>query len=362
MTNYSSLRVTDLKDLLAKRKLPTNGNKAELISRLEAADREAAAPTAPAVSAAPPAADAKAHLPSAEEYEINWDEDDTTSAGGPKSTKAALLKPELSEVKKVVASASSGANPAEHPRTVGASSEKKTDEKSGQAITNTAADGKKPFIFKRLAEQFSDLPSVKKPDTKKSGTTAKPEIAQKIQSAAAKDSNPGPASNPETESKPTASEQAFKANLPPTPLELELEKRKARAARFGADNVDPVAAESLKKLERAARFGAADPAGTGDTAVAVKGLDQALPEHKKGKRSGDHVGGGGRGGIQKRTRYGDRNHGGRRPDAGGDRRNGGPPAGGAQNKASAPAVKRILDDPIEREKAEKRKNRFGTTV
>lgn len=352
MTNYTILRVTDLKDLLSRRKLPTNGKKEELISRLEAADREAATPP---VATPTSAADATAHLPSAEEYEINWDEDDT-AATGPKSAKPTPAKQETSNLKKVVLV---GADSETAPKTVGAQGEKKSEDQEPAQ----SKDGKKPFAFKRLADQFSDLPSTKKPDTKK-----KPEASKEAPTPATeKKKEEAVQPEPETEAKTADPEPSFAAGLAPTPLDVELEKRKARAARFGAEQqVDPTAAESLKKLERAARFGAAAGAGaTADADVGVKGLDQALPE-RKGKRAGENVSAGGaRGGVQKRARYGDRGqrrHGGSGGgNTGGDGRSGGynnPPT--APKKAGGVSTsKSVLEDPLERDKAERRKNRFG---
>ncbi|KAF8429052.1 hypothetical protein EV426DRAFT_583417 [Tirmania nivea] len=352
MTTYSSLRVNELRDHLSKRKLATNGKKEELIARLEASDREADQATTAAVEPAP-AADAKAHLPSAEEYEINWDEDDT-AATGTKSTKSASAKPEVTKV--AVASTSAGTAVTEQLKAAG-TGESKTEE---QEAVEQLKDGKKPFTFRRLAEQFTDLPSTKKPDNKKAKNEKPketPAVTATVESKAEET-----AAKPEAEAKPATPEPTFTAGLAPTPLEAELEKRKARAARFGAEQGDPNAVESLKKLERAARFGGAVTAGNTESTVGVKGLDQALPE-RKGKRAGEYGSSGGRGGVQKRTRFGgdrgQRRQGG--GGVGGDRRNGG--ASNQQKKAGgAPAVRGVLDDPAEREKAEKRKNRFGTAA
>lgn len=336
MTHYAALRVTDLKDLLSKRKLPTNGNKAELIARLDAADREAAPP----LPAAPAAADAVAHLPSAEEYEVNWDEDDTTAIG-PKSAKLAQSKTGSAGVEGVLSTPAAR----EQSKVVGT---KGNVVKAEDKIAPTEPEGKKPFKFKRLAEQFTDLPSTKTTETKK--TPSEADISKTT--AATPSEKPALLQKTEAEVKPATPEQSFSAGLAPTPLQVELEKRKARAARFGAEQVDSTAAESLKKLERAARFGSTNNHGdAGDAAVGVKGLDQALPERKV-KRAGDHVNGGVRGGVQKRARYGDR----------GQRRQGGT-IGGGDHRNSAPrkgtAAVSILDDPVEREKAEKRGSRFG---
>ena len=330
MTHYAALRVTDLKDLLSKRKLPTNGNKAELIARLEAADREAAPP------APTPAADAVAHLPSAEEYEVNWDEDDTAATGS-KSAKLPLSKLESADVKKL------SSTPAGREQSKAKRGEVKVDDK-------TESEGKRPFRFKRLAEQFTDLPSTTTTDINK--TLSKEDTP--ITTVAVSSEKSTSQQKTEAAVKPDTIEQSFSAGLAPTPLQVELEKRKARAARFGAEQADPTATESLKKLERAARFGSTTTQeDSGDATVGVKGLDQALPERKV-KRAGDHMNGGVRSGVQKRARYGDRGQ--RRQGStggvgGGDRRNSAPRKG-------TTAVS-ILDDPVEREKAEKRRNRFG---
>lgn len=42
MTDYSSLKVPDLKKLLQERSLPTSGNKADLIARLQENDKKPA--------------------------------------------------------------------------------------------------------------------------------------------------------------------------------------------------------------------------------------------------------------------------------------------------------------------------------
>jgi len=347
MTNYSSLRVNDLRELLSKRKLPTNGKKEELIARLETSDREAdQAAAEPAL-----AADATAHLPSAEEYEINWDEDDTAATGA-KSTKPAPAKPEPAELKKaVVASASAGV-----AATGGTQGESKIEE---QEAAQPSKDGKKPFTFKRLAEQFTDLPSTKRQDNKKPAKTESAKEAPAV--AATTEKIEETTAKPETEAKPSTPESTFTAGLAPTPLEVELEKRKARAARFGAEQADPNAAESLKKLERAARFGGGVTTGDAESAVGVKGLDQALPE-RRGKRTGGHGSAGGGGNAQKKARFsGDRGQRRQGGSGGGERRNGG--GNNQQKKAGGvPAVNSVLDDPAEREKAEKRKNRFGNAA
>lgn len=89
------------------------------------------------------------------------------------------------------------------------------------------------------------------------------------------------------------------ANLPTTTLDTELEKRRARAARFGIKETD---SDALKAIERAKKFGTGD---AGDRA-AVKGLDEALPERgvKRGRGREDRDGGEGRGEKRSKVRGG----------------------------------------------------------
>lgn len=105
------------------------------------------------------------------------------------------------------------------------------------------------------------------------------------------------------EAKPEKPAVDFTRGLAASTLEDEIEKRKARAKKFGMPAEED---ETLKKLERAKKFGEMG---------APRGLDEALPERAAGRKRG-HEGGdeGGRGGHNKR--------GGRRLDGrrGGDRR------------------------------------------
>ena len=86
-----------------------------------------------------------------------------------------------------------------------------------------------------------------------------------------------------------AAKPSFALNLAASDVDREMEKRKARAARFnvgGQANADTEATETaaadteaLKNLERAKRF------GTGQTAIGR--LDEALPmERERGKKRG----------------------------------------------------------------------------
>lgn len=89
-------------------------------------------------------------------------------------------------------------------------------------------------------------------------------------------SEPDPESQPAAEEAPAAEpakpEVDFSAGIAKTTLEQEIEKRKARAKKFG---IDESADETLKTLERAKRFGGTDLPGR---------LNEALPERREKKR------------------------------------------------------------------------------
>lgn len=159
-------------------------------------------------------------------------------------------------------------------------------------------------------------------------TTEDTEAAASVESAKAK----------EADKKKSLPSTGIKA----TTLDDELAKRQKRAARFGIQESDE---DALKALERAKRF------GTGDAGekVAVKGLDEALPERaargqKRGRGTDD---GGKKDGREKRSRVrgGGRN----------GRERSGTPKGGVKKAGSG------LNDK-DRLAAEGRKKRFATTA
>ncbi|MCJ1336133.1 hypothetical protein MMC09_001409 [Bachmanniomyces sp. S44760] len=96
-----------------------------------------------------------------------------------------------------------------------------------------------------------------------------------------KPTSPSKATGKPTE--PAEPAEDFSSHLASTTLDAELAKRQKRAARFGIKETDE---EALKAIERAKRFGT-DNAEEG---VAVKGLDEALPERRK-KRGREEKGG-----------------------------------------------------------------------
>ena len=132
----------------------------------------------------------------------------------------------------------------------------------------------------------------------------------------------------------------FAAGLSSTDLDSELAKRKARAAKFGLQESNE---DALKALERAKKFGT----GSEGDKVAVKGLDQALPERGVKRGRGGEGNDEGRQGKRSRVRGGRGNEGmGRRERSGTPK--GGKKEGGGRGYSEADRVA-----------AEKRKARFN---
>jgi SAP domain-containing ribonucleoprotein len=76
----------------------------------------------------------------------------------------------------------------------------------------------------------------------------------------------------------------FSIGLANITIDEEIEKRKARAKKFGIEEADPSAEEALQRLERAKKFG--------EDATGPKGLNEALPERrpKRGRDGNDERG------------------------------------------------------------------------
>ncbi|KAH0493606.1 hypothetical protein TgHK011_000265 [Trichoderma gracile] len=265
MADYTSLKVPELKKLLAEKKLPQTGNKADLIARLQEDDKKNAA-SAP-----------EANKPAEnKEDEINYSDDEATAS-----------KPEPEQPAQPVE------KPAEEPA---------------------------------------------------AATAAAPEAAAKDESKPAEEAG---GDQPAAEEAPKAPAPSFAMGLSSTTADEELKKRAERAKRFGTELDD----EAKKLAERAKRFGIDDKEIAG-------GLDSALPERPL-KRGRGRTEGGGDG----NNRPGKRRGGGqdRREPAGGERRSarnrGGRDQGG---KASGkPKFGSVIEDPVERAKAEKRAARFA---
>jgi len=154
---------------------------------------------------------------------------------------------------------------------------------------------------------------------------------------------------PQTEAKPEDTNPVFTAGLSSTSVEDELEKRKARAARFGVP-VD----ESIKSLERGLRFATTKDDGPEptNTSKVVKGLDQALGEGRGRKR--DHENANKNGGTQSNSNTS-------RPGNDRKRSRGAPQGKQNTDTTKKPVGKSILDDPAEKAKAEARAKKFGSS-
>ncbi|KAF2643311.1 hypothetical protein P280DRAFT_361581, partial [Massarina eburnea CBS 473.64] len=205
--NYDSQKVPDLKALLTERGLPTTGKKSDLIERLTKDDEKK-------TGAAPESS--KIHP----EDEIDWDDEDETSA---------KASPEKKETK--TAAATSEPDAAAKAGGTGQPS-------NPQAVPNQIAD---------IDPSTTDDLSVK-PSTEAKEGSAEP--------------------NPEEEKKEPIN---YAKGIAGTNIEDEIEKRKKRAERFGIT----VKEDEAKLLERAKKFGTTGP---------PKGLDEALPEQRERRK------------------------------------------------------------------------------
>lgn len=230
-TDYSKKKNAELEDLLRARSLPHTGKKADLIARLLQSDKDASNPPPQTASAKPSTATAVA------DDEIDWDDekdaDKETSAtpAAPAEPKQAKLPAPSAAGKAALAAGGQGQppNPPAVPNQLVAEDPSTTSDLTVTQPSTTDPEPAKP--------------------TASESTTATPALAPVVD---------------------------FTQGLSQTSLDTELEKRKARAARFGL----PVESDSeaVKALERAKKFGTA--AGE-EAKVVVGGLDNALPERAR---------------------------------------------------------------------------------
>lgn len=285
--DYEKKTVAQLHELLKARGLPTSGRKNELIARLQESDNkesESAKTDAPA------------------EDVIDWDDEvpGTTDS-------AAAAKPSSQAGAATIAAGGKGevSNPVKVP-----------NQKLGEDPAKT-----------------DDLKVESKEDA--SNKPAQPEAA-----VAETKTTEGDKAAGTTEAGTGKSSSDYSAGLRATQLEEEIEKRKARAAKFGiVEETKAALTEAEKALQRAKRFGTADAAA----GTILSRLDKALPTErprKRGRGDDDH---GGRGGKRRSIGGRDRNN---RPRGGG--------RGGERPKF-------VLSEE-DRAKAEARKKRFAATA
>lgn len=208
MADYTKMKNAELEALLIERGLPKTGKKADLVKRLEE-DDAAKANAAPAKAA--------------NEDEIDWDDEPAAATDAAKAAAEATTEPAAAAV------AAGGQGQPPNP----------------QAVPN----------------QVADIDPAKTDDL--------------TVSAPAEDAPAAPAADASAAEVPAEEKKEpvdFSSGLAMTTLDKEIEKRKARAKKFGLDESTD---EALKALERAKKFGGTDLPGR---------LNEALPEKRERKR------------------------------------------------------------------------------
>ncbi|KAK6003910.1 hypothetical protein QM012_008760 [Aureobasidium pullulans] len=289
MAEYTKMKNAELEALLKERNLPHTGKKADLVKRLQEHDAQTADGSAPAKN----------------DDEIDWDDEPAAAASKAATTDAAAS-----------AIAAGGQGQAANP----------------QAVPNQQAD---------IDPSKTDDLTVIKPSNDDASTAHPAETADA--------SAPSEAAQPAEPAKPAVD---FTSGLAKTTLDQEIEKRKARAKKFGLNEDED---EALKALERAKRFGNTEMPGK---------LNEALPERRERKR-GAPADGEQQGASKKRENNDSNNN---KQRGGGGRRDG-RRGGGAQPqaKASAPAAsapakkEKPQMSEADRAKAEARKARFAAS-
>ncbi|PSN69888.1 hypothetical protein BS50DRAFT_585393 [Corynespora cassiicola Philippines] len=213
MPEYAKMKNADLEALLKTRGLPTGGKKADMVDRLTKDDEKAAEPAAPAGAAA------VVHP----EDEIDWDDDEPA-----KPAPAAEAAPAETTAPEAAATAKAGGT-GQPP--------------NPQDVPNQVAD-----IDPAATNDLAVKPPVEENETNADGDTA----------------------TEETKAPPPD----YSRGLAASTIDEEIEKRKARAKRFGLNIEND---EGLKKLERKKKFGETGP---------PQGMDEALPERERARKRG----------------------------------------------------------------------------
>jgi len=281
MAEYAKKKNDELIALCKERGLPHNGKKADLVKRLEDNDVKAIAE----VPAAKPAI----------EDEIDWDDEPATETAKAATTEAnanAIAAGGVGEV----------TNPVAVPNQELAVDPAKTDDLT--VVSAPTADAPVPEAETAAAP------------TAEAETFAAPVEEKK-------------------------EEKDYSSGVAERTIDEEIEKRKARARKFGL----PEDSDEIKQLERAKRFGTTDLSSV--PGLLNKALSSGPRERKRG-REGDQDGG-----IRKKN-------GGRgRPGMGGRQGSDRPKENGRPKEVGSSGTWMTAAD---REAAEKRKQRFATTT
>lgn len=275
MVEYAKKKNDELITLLKERNLPHSGKKADLVKRLEEDDAKKTAAAAPATT-------------TANEDEIDWDDD----APATEVAKTATTEPAANAI------AAGGQGGVKNP----------------QAVPNQEA-------------------AIDPSKTNDLSVAAAPKEAPVPDATATTAAGVGADAELEKKEKTEAKDSKYAAGLAERTLDEEIEKRKARAKRFGL----PEDSEEIKALERAKRFGVSELTGLVE-------LNKALPETKKdwhGKKD------------RKRGREGGENDGGPRKSSRG------PPAQGKMEGGDRSKGAPSWMSEADRAAAERRKARFA---
>ncbi|GAB7345372.1 hypothetical protein MBLNU457_3719t1 [Dothideomycetes sp. NU457] len=287
MADYSKMKNAELESLLKERGMPHTGKKAELVKRLQDADQ----------------AGSKA------EDEIDWDDEPATATAQNATSQPAAAALQAGGV-------GQPPNPQAVPNQVADIDPAKTDDLTVETAPEAA------------------------PSTTATSTAAPAADATTTQATA--EISTEQAAAPEKIEKPAVD---FSSGMKTLTIDQEIEKRKARAKKFGMDISND---EVLKNLERQKKFGGGD---------ALPGkLNEALPEKRERKRGREVEDGGNQ---QKRGRPGMAGRrGSGRPQEG---RSSTPRGGQANGSTPKPAPSSGLSE-ADKAKAEARKARFAGTT
>ncbi|KAF2795397.1 hypothetical protein K505DRAFT_348636 [Melanomma pulvis-pyrius CBS 109.77] len=290
MPEYAKMKNAELEALLKNRNLPTGGKKADMVDRLTKDDEKTSGTSKPAPAASHP------------EDEIDWDDDaeDEAPKPAPAATSTAPVTTELS-----VPVASAGIEEQTNP----------------QAVPNQVA---------AIDPSKTDDLSVKEP----AGENPEAEGEAKVE-------------------EPKEPPPDYTRGLAASNLEAEIEKRKARAKKFGLNIEED---EGMKKLERAKKFGETGPPKGLDEALSDRTRKRGRDDNDEGARNkrrggGERRGRGNRGGDRRGDRGGDRRRDGRDTRERGDNRRDDNP----RNSGSTWAM-----SAEDKAKAEARKNKWAT--